>query len=86
MKQLNGTQFGTNVQTGIDKITANKRIFSMILCFFLGGYGVHRFYNGKFVTGVLFALTGGFCGIGIIIDMILLILKKFKDKNGNIVL
>jgi TM2 domain-containing membrane protein YozV len=36
---------------------------------FLGIGGIHRFYLGKYVTGVLYFLTGGFLYIGTIIDL-----------------
>jgi TM2 domain-containing membrane protein YozV len=39
-----------------------------ILLTFLGIFGVHRMYMGKWITGVLFALTGGFFLIGLIYD------------------
>jgi len=39
-----------------------------ILLTFLGFLGVHRFYMGKWPTGLLYLLTGGLLGIGIIYD------------------
>jgi TM2 domain-containing membrane protein YozV len=39
-----------------------------ILLTFLGIFGVHRMYMGKWITGVLFTLTGGFFLIGLIYD------------------
>lgn len=39
-----------------------------ILLTFLGIFGVHRMYMGKWLTGVLYLLTGGLLGIGIIYD------------------
>lgn len=39
-----------------------------ILLTFLGLLGVHRFYMGKWATGLLFLLTGGLLGIGYIYD------------------
>ncbi len=42
-----------------------------LLCF-LGLCGIHRFYNGKWVTGLLWLLTGGLLMIGQIIDLFLI--------------
>ncbi len=39
-----------------------------ILLTFLGVFGVHRFYLGKVLTGVVYFFTGGLIGIGIIYD------------------
>jgi len=39
-----------------------------ILLTFLGIFGVHRMYMGKWLTGILYLLTGGLLGIGIIYD------------------
>jgi TM2 domain-containing membrane protein YozV len=61
-----------------DKITA------LLLCIFLGWLGIHRFYVGKIGTGIVWLLTCGVFGIGIIIDIILIAVDKFKDKEGNV--
>ena len=39
-----------------------------ILLTFLGIFGVHRFYMGKWVTGIIYFLTFGLFAIGIIYD------------------
>lgn len=39
-----------------------------ILLTFLGILGVHRMYMGKWISGILYLLTGGFLAIGIIYD------------------
>jgi len=37
---------------------------------FMGAAGIHRFYLGKPVTGLLYLFTGGLFGIGTVIDLI----------------
>ncbi|MDR2903565.1 MAG: TM2 domain-containing protein [Clostridiales bacterium] len=59
------------------------RTIAILLCLFFGVAGFHRFYTGKIGTGLLWLFTGGFCGIGWIIDLILLIIGAFRDVNGQ---
>jgi len=40
-----------------------------ILLVFLGLFGIHRMYMGKWLTGILYLLTGGILGLGYIYDM-----------------
>ena len=39
-----------------------------ILLTFLGVFGVHRMYMGKWLTGLLYLLTLGFFGLGVLYD------------------
>ncbi|HEX9584250.1 MAG TPA: TM2 domain-containing protein [Gammaproteobacteria bacterium] len=39
-----------------------------ILLTFLGVFGIHRFYLGKWVTAIVYLLTLGLVGIGIVYD------------------
>ena len=40
-----------------------------ILLTFFGLFGIHRFYMGKVVTGIVYLLTGGLFGIGWLFDL-----------------
>ncbi|WP_339109036.1 TM2 domain-containing protein [Thioclava sp. GXIMD4216] len=55
---------------------------AVLLCFFLGSLGVHRFYLGKIGTGILMLLTLGGLGIWSLIDFVRLVVGSMKDKNG----
>ena len=55
---------------------------ALILCILLGGLGVHRFYVGKVVTGILMIITLGGLGIWTLIDLIRIAVGSFKDSNG----
>jgi len=39
-----------------------------ILLTFLGVFGIHRMYMGKWITGILYFLTGGLVGLGVLYD------------------
>jgi TM2 domain-containing membrane protein YozV len=58
-------------------------LICLLLCIFLGGFGVHRFYTGKIGTAILMIVTFGGVGIWYIIDLITIAIGKFRDKNGN---
>jgi hypothetical protein len=57
---------------------------TVLLCFFLGVFGVHRFYTGHTAIGVVQLLTLGGCGIWALIDFIIIIVGNFKDAKGNL--
>ena len=55
---------------------------TILLCFFLGALGVHRFYVGKVGTGLLQLFTVGGFGLWTLIDFIMIVSGNFKDKAG----
>ncbi len=40
-----------------------------ILLTFLGLFGIHRFYMGKWLSGIVYLLTGGIFGLGYLYDL-----------------
>jgi hypothetical protein len=76
-----GAPTGTNVVA--PGVSPRSRLAALLLCWFLGIFGAHRFYVGKVGTGVVQLLTLGCLGIWTLIDFIMIIVGAFKDKEGR---
>tara|TARA_B110000003_G_C16609342_1_gene518790 strand:+ start:469 stop:798 length:330 start_codon:yes stop_codon:yes gene_type:complete len=50
----------------------DAQLIALILCFFLGGIGIHRFYLGDTWQGIVQLLTLGVFGIWTLVDFIML--------------
>jgi TM2 domain-containing membrane protein YozV len=55
---------------------------SWVLLTFLGIFGVHRFYLGKWLTGLLWLLTGGLLLLGVLYDYWTLN-RQVDEVNGG---
>lgn len=60
-------------------------VATLLLSFFLGSLGVHRFYVGKIGTGILMLVTLGGMGIWSLIDFIMIAIGKFTDAEGKVI-
>lgn len=60
-----------------------SQILALVLVILVGGFGVHRFYLGYYALGVLYFITGGFCLIGVLVDIILILLGELQPKEGS---
>lgn len=69
-------------QTSSGAASQTKLVLALV-CFFLGGLGIHRFMVGKIGTGVLMLVTLGGLGIWTLIDFIMILMGKFSDKEGR---
>ncbi len=66
------------------EVSEKKLLPAFLLCFFLGFLGAHRFYVGKTGTGILWLITLGIGGIGVLVDLIIMLLGKFNDNEGKV--
>lgn len=69
-----------------EPVIFNKHWLAILLMCILGGYfGIHRFAVGKMGSGVLYLITGGLFGIGIIVDIILIASNQFTEAQGEVI-
>ena len=66
-------------------VSDKSRLACTLLCFLIGVLGIHRFYVGKIGTGILMIITFGGLGIWVLIDLIMILVGSFRDKEGRLV-
>ncbi len=72
-----------NLEQNVAEESGKGFVPAVLLCFFLGSLGVHRFYLGKIGTGILMLVTLGGFGIWTMIDFVRLIIGSMGDKYGR---
>lgn len=70
-------------RSALSRFTAGRLDYNVawLLLTFLGIFGVHRFYQQKWITGVLYLCTGGFFLLGILYDFWTLN-SQISEKNS----
>lgn len=95
LEQVNDTE--TKILVKIE--SSKSKLAAALLCFFLGGLGIHRFYLGRVGTGVAMLLltifgwflSGLFIGIPLmgivliweIVDFIRILVGNLTDATGG---
>jgi len=81
----NQTNIYVNVPQQAPVIQTKKisKVVYILVCFFVGIFGVHRFLRGQIGIGILFLITGGGCGIAVLIDFIVSLLKLSKYPEDD---
>ncbi len=62
-----------------------NQIVAILLWWFAGVIGAHRFYTGKWMSGLLYLFTFGLFGIGWVYDGVMLVTGRFTDANGYVI-
>jgi len=73
-----GGTYSSSYSGSSNKIISSSTI--ILLTLFLGWLGIHRFYAGKTLSGILYAISLGFIGIGVAIDLGLIATGNFDDS------
>lgn len=55
---------------------AKSKWISFFLCLFLGYLGIHKFYEERILLEILYLCIGGLFGVGVIVDLIILLFKS----------
>lgn len=71
------------IKKNADPGEGKSQMIALILCIFVGVLGIHRFYLGYTMEGVLMLLTGGGCGVWALIDLIRIITGDLKPVDGD---
>lgn len=73
---------GAPVPTTRVRASEQSRSVALVLAIFGGWVGLHRFYVGRWKTGIAMAATMGGFGIWWIYDLILIGAGEFRDENA----
>ncbi len=69
----------------MEEISPKSRLAVTLFAFFLGEFGIHRFYLGKIGTAIAMIFTLGGLGIWALVDFIMAVAGVMKDKDGKVI-
>lgn len=75
---INNSNNNVNTNTNTINAMGARRLskwVALLLCFFFGVFGAHKFYEHRFIAGFLYLFTCGLFGFGVLFDLICLLLK-----------
>lgn len=67
---------GAAVEYGAKEPGQKNKWVALLLCFLFGPLGIHRFYEGKIGSGILYLLTFGLFGLGVLVDFFKILFRK----------
>ncbi len=62
-------------------VSNKSRLVALVVCFFFGWAGGHRFYAGKTGTALMMLFTMGGFGMWWFLDIIMIATGNFRDKS-----
>ncbi len=69
-------------ESNLQPVSPKSRLVVAILAWYLGVFGVHRFYVGRILSGIFMILTFGGLGLWALVDAIVILCGEFKDSDG----
>jgi TM2 domain-containing membrane protein YozV len=81
--KLNKKKVSKNLMTYYFGSDGKSQLTAVLLCFFLGTIGIHRFYLGYTWQGIVQILTLGGLGIWTLIDFIRILTGSLQPKDGE---
>lgn len=81
--QQSQQQTGSFAQTIPSTDEPKDWLSTLLMCFFVGYLGVHRFYTGSIAIGLIQFFTLGMCGVWTLVDFILILTGAYRDSSGR---